>query len=300
MALKYKDQYKTVVGNTVLTLTPRSGESILVRDILINTPVSAAIVVKVSQTTIGFFRGSGNLGNHLPFPIQDVVQPTIIGLLQAKEIFRPIPVAEGETLMITGVAQASSTQAVRYDIYDAGDVLATQPNGSKNSDLDFISYGTTSGTPANGINTLNTLVNSAEFIGFPWSIRVPENRQVTIFGVLFSDVAKESGTGANKQASEFLSFTKNGEFLFDLDLQGLPYLGVLPGSDTTVVGNGKSIGGNYSDVDRREPFLFSEPLVFRPGDELKVKLETNVSLGVANLAVTDIEVGLIVRVTTQA
>ena len=60
------NQFKTVLGNTNLSLTANIGESFMVRDILIANPASAALSVQVDRFTAGFFRVSGELGSHLP------------------------------------------------------------------------------------------------------------------------------------------------------------------------------------------------------------------------------------------
>jgi len=299
MALKMEGMYETVDGTGDLSLTPRSGEAILVQDIWVDNPVSAAVKIQVSQTTVGFFRGSGVLGNHLPFPIQDEPNSSLFGFLRERGIFRPIPVAEGETLTISGVAQAGAFQCVRYDIYDAADVNSSMPNGSKNNELDYISYGTVTSALAAGVDTLDVMVNSSEFPSFPWESNVPDNRVIDWYGILASDVAKEDTSATNEQNTERLNFTLNQSVLFDLDLTGLLYHGTLPGSDVTVVGTGTSIAGNYSDTDERQPLLFQNPIRLLPGDELLCQWESEVISGSANLATTDCEVGLIFRLMKQ-
>lgn len=60
---------KQVIGNTDLELEAKSGESLLVKDILIYNPATNYLTVSIEKTTVGYFRIGGTLGNHLPFII---------------------------------------------------------------------------------------------------------------------------------------------------------------------------------------------------------------------------------------
>lgn len=48
-----------------LTLEAKSGKSLLVLDIRVVNPVANWLTVKIAQTTVGYFRCGGDLGNHL-------------------------------------------------------------------------------------------------------------------------------------------------------------------------------------------------------------------------------------------
>jgi len=72
--------------------------------------------------------------------------------------------------------------------------------------------------------------------------------------------------------------------------------GIAPSSDATDIGKGYSQIGNYSYVDRRLPFFFSEPLSFGAGEELSVVLNTYVSAGSANITVAEGEIAFIEKV----
>lgn len=67
MALKEKYMVKQVLGNTDLELEAKSGESLLIKDILIYNPLTNYITCKIEKTTVGYFRAGGTLGSHLPF-----------------------------------------------------------------------------------------------------------------------------------------------------------------------------------------------------------------------------------------
>jgi len=249
--------------------------------------------IRIAKTTVGYFRVGGMLGNHIPFPRKDKLNTSIFGKLVKKGLFRPFPVAEGETFLITGVAQAGAVQCVIYDLYEAGDVRPDEPNGSKSDEYDMINYGRCSTILVDGDNRYELNQNPAEFPDFPFGGVVPANKQIDIKGILFSDIAKESNTGANKQITQYLKFIKDRTVLFDEERNGFPYIGLLPGSDITSVGTGQSVGGNYSDVDHREELILPEVLTFSAGEELSVIVNTDVVGGAAIITPEEAEIGLI-------
>lgn len=60
---------KTVVGNTDLSLSAKSTESLRILDVRVYNPVSSYVTIKTGMATRGYFRVGGVLGNHLPFPM---------------------------------------------------------------------------------------------------------------------------------------------------------------------------------------------------------------------------------------
>jgi len=227
MALKLENQVLTVVGNTNLSLTPRSGEAIRVKDIFIYNPSTSYLTVSISQTTVGYFRVSGTLGNHAPFPIADEENSSVIGLLRALGLMDGYPVAQGETLNFSGVAQANAIQCVIYDVYDAADIQNTMPDGSNASIRNYLIYGKYSGTLATGDNTLSVASNPSQFSAFPFGVLCPDGRKCTIKAIFASDVAKDTAAGTNQQKTNYLKLTKNEEFLFDVvNLAGIPLFGI--------------------------------------------------------------------------
>ncbi len=68
MPLKQAFAVKQVRGNTDLELTADVGESFRIKDIMIYNPASSYVTLKTEKTTVGYFRVSGDLGSHLPFP----------------------------------------------------------------------------------------------------------------------------------------------------------------------------------------------------------------------------------------
>jgi len=295
MAVKEKFMVKTVEGDDDLELQARSGESILVKDVRVYNPASNYATLRVEKTTVGYFRVGGTLGNHLAFSPSDSDMKTILGYLAKKGLFGGFPVAEGETFSISGVAQSGAIQQVVYEVYDAGDITNTMENGSQAGDYLFINYGRPSSV-SDGDNLISSTQNPAEFPNFPYSQTVPSGHVISLIGILASDIGKTSGGGANTQITKYLKFVKGREVLFDEDRNGIPMIGSAPGSDGTNIGAGYSLIGNYSDVDRREPFMFPEALEFIAGEELNIYLTTDVTAGSANMSTDEAEIGLILKV----
>ncbi|MQY78064.1 MAG: hypothetical protein GH151_02545, partial [Bacteroidetes bacterium] len=62
-----KRNFKTVIGNTDLELEAKTGQGLLIKNIMIFDPTLNYITVSISKTTVGYFRVGGGLGSHLSF-----------------------------------------------------------------------------------------------------------------------------------------------------------------------------------------------------------------------------------------
>ena len=67
MALKSKRNFKTELGAGDLTLTAKTGESLLITDVRIYEPTAVYANFLIERTSVGFFRVASLLGNHLHF-----------------------------------------------------------------------------------------------------------------------------------------------------------------------------------------------------------------------------------------
>jgi hypothetical protein len=290
-------QVKTVLGATDLVLDASPGEAFLIYDVAVLNSVGNYATLSVDKAKVGYFRvRADGLGNHLHGMIQDKEKRSLLGTLIAGGLFRPIPVPQGSKFQITGVNQATSIQSVVYRKVAPGSVRLDQANGPLSKEYDIILYGQPSAAPVAGTTELDLANNPTEFTKFPFSENVPPGTIISIFGVLFSDVGKTSGTAANKQYTTYLKLGVGRVTLFDEDLNGVPFVGAAPAADGTDIGLGFSFGGNFSTIDQRYPLMFPEPLVFTEGADLDISVTTVVGLGVANFAAADVEVGLIARV----
>ena len=299
MAVKEPFMIYTVEGNEDLQLEAKTGESLLVKDIFIYNPASDYATIRIEKTTVGYFRVGGTLGNHLSFTPADSDKKTILGYLREKGIFTGFPVAEGETFIIDDVAQSGAIQCVVYEKHDAGDLTSVMENGSKSDSYLFINYGRPSSVN-DGDNIFSGSQNPAEFPEFPFGAVVPSGHNMTLYGLLFSDMGKTTDSAGNKQITKYLKFIKDREVLFDEERKGISVIGSAPTSDGTNIGTGQSVVGNYSDVDYREPFMFPEPKTFISGDELNVYITTDVLTGSANISTSEVELGMIFKVSKVA
>lgn len=295
--LRESGKVKAVRGNNNLELQAEANESYRVRDIMVDSAASAYVSIYVDKVLVGYYRTGGNLGNHLHFPLTDEENSSVFGLLVSNQIFRPIPVPKGSKLQITGAAQAGATQVVVYDEYDENDVRSTEPNGPESNDYDVINYGRSSATLVDGDNRYTVAQTPNQFPDFPFGETVPGGRDITLYGILASDVGQNDGT--NEQLTQYLKLIRNRKTLFDDDLNGLPFFGVVPAGTATNIGTGQSIIGNHSATDQRLPFIFDAPLQFHEGEDLDIVVNTSVTAGTGIIVVGDSEVAFIERVREQ-
>jgi len=301
MGIKAHDQIKWTSGATKLELEADTGEAFMVKDILVEGASGNYTTVTIDKTTVGYFRtDSGNLGNHLHFGLEDSVKKTLLGFLRDKGIFKGYPVAEGQTFIVN--PGSSMAIGILYDIYEPGDITPDMENGSEAKEYMLINYGrkASTGNLADGDNEYVYSKLPSEFPDFPFGKDVPAKTTINIFGILASDVGKTTTSGSNKQITMYLKLIKEREVLFDEDKRGLMLIGNLPTSDTTYIGKGTGIIGNYSNIDERLPLLFSEPLSFGAGEELTVVMNTSVATGSANITVAEGEVAMIEKIIRAA
>lgn len=312
MAIISKRNFKTQLGNTDLELEAKTGQGLIIKNIMIDDPLTDYITVSISKTTVGYFRVGGVLGSHLSFhvgrscptPFDEVSgsvnQTTLLEYLFKLGLFTGYPVASGEKFLITGAKQSTAKQCVEFEIWDAADVSSEMENGSKSNSYLYVNYGRTSATINVTTDVILSIANNpAEFPDFPYGKIVPANRNIELLGILASDVMPATWSPGNRTYTKFLKFMQDKEFLFDEDRQGLLYhssAGV-PHMSLDTVAEGQSVGGNYSDIDLKYPFLFDPPFIFSQGEELTIawscgKLSSGTAISLALQ-----EIGLILRMT---
>ena len=231
--------------------------------------------------------------------IPQVKFQSILSYLNTKGIFKGFPIAEGETLLITGANQVGAIQLVVYELYDAGDIKNTDENGTKADSYVFLNYGRVAAAIVTGVSTIyGTVQSPAEFPDFPYGKTVPAKTRLTLYGVLGTEIV-DYRSAADSLNSEYLKFVKGRETLFDEDKNGILFKGLTGNVDGgSILGRGISFIGNLSSVNTKEPFMFPEPLVFNEGDELNVYITTvaGAVIAVATLAAADMEIALICKV----
>jgi hypothetical protein len=298
MSLLEANKVKQVIGNTQFVLTAPANRSYRIRDIHIAGSAAEYAQFTVDKTTVAYFRvGGGTLGNHLPFQIADEENVTLYRWMLEYLGFTPIPVASGQSFAIVGVHDADSVVCVEYDEYNAGDVSASEPNGSQANRFQFINYGRYTGTLADGENRYSVQQTIRQYPAFPFGEVVSAKTNVKILGIVASDISKDV-SGTDDQKTTFLKLVRGRKVLFDDDLDGLINLGQATFATGIVnVGTGQSLVGNYDDVDRRKPFILPVPLEFKEGESLDVFMTTSSVTGADCIAAKDAEIGMIMDVT---
>ncbi|UYL65034.1 MAG: hypothetical protein OBKJMPBA_00002 [Methanophagales virus PBV304] len=317
MALLEPFMVKTSLGtgaDTAVELTAKTGESLLVKDVIINGSNDEYVLLEVEKTTVGFFRVDGHvLGSHLPVNRTNTkachfytgfradASITLISYMIKKGWMRGYPVAEGQTFRVKPFTSGKKLNDVIivYEKYDAGDIKATDFNGSEAKEYVFVNYGRVSQSIKNAKDyDVNTCVTTEEFPDFPFSENVPSKATIDILGILGSEVI-DYDNASNYVYTKFLKMFKGRTCLFDRDKQGLPfYAEAFSGiSAGTYIGRGFSVIGNYTSKDRREPFVPPALLSFKAGDEVKVFITAGGEGSTAEITAKYAEIAFIEKVT---
>jgi len=233
----------------------------------------------------------------------DQAAGTLLELLRKLGLFSGYPVAEGQSFIIEGVKDSDSIVMVQYEIHEPGDISSDMPNGSESSEYLFVNYGNAGGSiQATSENILTTPKNPAEFPDFPYGKVVPPNYEISLLGVLGSTFAPKENDGSAYSYTKYLKLVKQRETLFDEDRNGILFIARNDTSKANcdMVAEGWSPIGNYSDEDAKLPFIFPEPIVFAPGDELGVYVVLEVASTGQALAIDEHEIGLITMVRRAA
>lgn len=279
-----------------LSMTAEANESFLVRALYVE-PAAAAGYLKllVERRTVGLYRIYGFAGNHLFFR-PDLAHLNLMEFLVDRNINAAIPVASGETFTIVRAGQTTDVAAIVYDRYDAGDIKAADPNGSKSGELTFIQYLTYNAKViADGFVTLNSRLNPTEFPNFPIDAVVPAGQKIEILGIVGGAVSEGDAT-RNLGRSKYLKITKDGTVLHDDDLNGLIFEHASHTEDTTLYDATISVIGANSDSNIGRPLLFDRPIECVVGEEVNVAVYIDWTTGGADFAANQIDVGLILRV----
>jgi len=316
MALIESYMLKTGMGlsaDEVLELEAKSGESLLVKDVIVYGTDDSYVLLEIDKTTVGFFRVTLSRGGSHLYTCQALVanspyygclsplpSGTLISYMIRKGWMRGYPVAEGQKFRVKPYTSGKKlgTVIVVYEKYDAGDIKATDLNGSEASEYVFVSYGRpSSALKAAGDYIVDNPITTKEFPNFPFGEAVPSKTTIEILGILGSEAI--SYTDASTYTyTKFLKLFKGRTCLFDRDKQGLIFYhpvfdGITAG---THIARGISVVGNFSSKDRRFPFVPPTPLVFTSGDEVNVYITAGQATNEGSLATDLVEIGFIERV----
>ncbi|MBA7472734.1 hypothetical protein ES707_08066 [subsurface metagenome] len=254
---------------------------------------------RVGATPAGEISGNYRVHEAVQLVTGETIE-TLLQYLAKRGDWKGFPVAEGETLKITGVARTFAKQVLVYEIHEAGDMAANMENGSKAPTYMFLNYGNCGASiNINGDSLYTTSVSPAEFPSFPFGAVVPAKHQIEILGICASPFAPKENDDTDYIYTQFMKLIRDREVLFDEDRQGIIFenrqLDLTGRTDS--VGGGFSLIGNKSEYDQKDPFMFDPPLVFMPGDELGIYLTTVVEGDGQNIDVDEHEICIIERVT---
>jgi len=316
MALIEPFMVKTQIGlgaDEAVEVTAKTGESLLIKDVIILNSDDEYVLLEIDKTTVGFFRVDGHVlqthlgtssavtGNENAFRgfVADG-SITLISYMIRKGWMQGYPVAEGQTFRVKPYTSGKKLNnvAIIYEKYDAGDIKATDENGSEAKTYVFVNYGRPSeNLTASKDYEINTCVTTEEFPDFPFGASVPSKTTIEVLGILGTECIRYADAN-NYVQTRFLKIFRGRTCLFDNDKQGLPFYHYLFSGITsgTHRGKGFSVIGNYTTLDRREPFIPPKPLVFSAGEEVKVFVNAYAK-GSETLDKTNVEIGFIEKVT---
>lgn len=260
-------------------LEAKAGESLRIKRIeCIPSTNDTYLTVRVDRVTTAYYRVKGKSGNHLSTNRVDYLKRNIMAFLDNVGINVSIPVAEGQTLNVSRYAEAGNVMIV-YDRFTAGDVLATDANGSESNSITFLQYASIGTTPtASGDHTLDTAITPSEFPDFPCGKVVEARHTVEMLGVAGCPF-NNAEAGPAGWATTFLKFIKDREVLFDTDRNGIPFDAAdaaatadTYGGNFSLIGPGTEILVDTNIIMPGDPLIFDPALRFEAGSELAVKL----------------------------
>jgi len=286
-------------------LEAKTGESLRVKRIeCIPSTNDTYLTITVDLTTVAYYRIKGKSGNHLSTILTAYLKRNIMEFLTNAGINVTIPIAEGQTLSVSRYAEAGNVMII-YDRYTAGDVKASDPNGSESNVYTFLQYAKVGTVPtASGDALINTALTPSMFPDFPCGKVVPARHTIDLLGV-FGCPFVDAASAGNNFATTFLKMIRDREVLFDQDRNGIPFDGqnaaadaIVYGSNFSLIGSGTEILLNTNAIANGDPLMFEPALKFEAGQELNAFL-TIVKTGTHTYTDGVDDQGFILRVRRQ-
>jgi len=275
--LQQANMVKRITASGGGDLEAKAGESLRIKRIeCIPSTNDTYLTIRVDRVTTAYYRVKGKSGNHLGTNRVDYLKRNIMQFLERAGINVTIPVAEGQTLNVSRYAEAGNVMIV-YDRYSAGDVLASDPNGSESNSITYLQYASIGTTPtATDDWKVDTAITPSEFPDFPCGKVVEARHTVEMLGVAGCPF-NNAETGPAGAASTFMKFVKDREVLFDSDRNGIPF----NAADATatadsysgafsLIGPGTEILVDTNVIMAGDPLMFEPALRFEAGSELSV------------------------------
>ncbi len=282
-------------GSSEYQITPNFNEGIVIKEIYVPESVNDWLLLYIGKTLVGFYSlGGCVLGNNLFVNAESRTEQNLYNYLVHAGIFRPYLVAEGETITFRTANGSQFEILVIYETLDAADIDPAHPGGSKSEEYDFIHYIKPSNVDVEA--TLDMSITPSEFPAFPANASVPAGKQIVVYGVIGIPTfgQDDAANPAHKTRTKAIKFIYNRKVLFDEQKIGLTFEGVSTGSATKVYSAYLTPVSACSHIDKREPFLFPQPLIFDEGETLEVKIVLEQLAGsTIQLTPDDLVIGLI-------
>jgi len=275
-------QHENVAASGNLELEADTGESILVKGVDAYAPDDGSnfCEFKIGRMSVGWFYTKKAYANHLEQFEAAMNVGNILTQMIDKGIMTGYPVAEGETFLIDNKDAAARYRAVYYETYDAGDIVAEMPNGSKSKEYSFVNYGTnTSAMVANSYGEADQSLNPTEYPAFPFGADVPAKTEIDIHAILVLNFDPTGATPTTRDEVRSLRLTKDREVLWDKTRVG----------QYCTQGMSRLCWGCTRQAPVVKVQWLPEPMHFLPGEELKVEM----SCGGVLIAATELEIGFI-------
>lgn len=281
MALKeaYMIKENMTAATASLSIEAKVGESLKIKQLLVGALASGGFCeCLIDRLSVGFWYIGGISENHLEQCGVTDVLPNLFERLQQLNIFDGYPIAEGETFEIKpAVAGATIVGAIIYEIYDAEDMKAEMPGGSKSDEYMFINYGTnTAAITAETYGAIDKSRNPGEYPSFPFGDIVPAGQEIDVHGILLKTWGGYKDNTA--ETMRYLKLIRDRKVLFNEDRRGIY---VTQGMGPLTWG---SIRQTNCDIK-----LFPSPLKFGPGDELNISLSCAVEISLEDVLMATVQ-----------
>jgi hypothetical protein len=305
MGLKRANEIKIVENTNILEFKPDENESVKIKRIEVKGATSGDYAqIYIGRAIVGYFAVNCQGYNHLAPVIAGENQENLMVSLQKKGIDLTYPVADGETFSVKLNNNAEFIKIV-YDVYDAGDIHADMPNGSKAKELTYIAYLTNANEITSGdYYTLDKIINPVEFENFPVE-PVASKAKIDVLGMMGIPVAASVGDGTNTLGTSYTTRVRifyQRKVLFDPDRLGHLFLG---NKNYTETGTTKTYDHTeyaseipFVEQYNKKLFMFDPVLSFGPGEEVNFQIGVNVDPDVS-IDAEKLMLALIMKITYE-
>jgi len=266
-------RYKRITASGGGTLQAPAYESYRVRDVFsVASSNDTYLTMDVGGRQVLKLRNAGKSGSHCQYPADKVGQLyeaggiTLMAYLAARGFDMSIPVPAGYTLTVSRYAETGDVTLV-YDVYDAGDVKADEPNGPDCLINRYVHYMTNASAITASPATFDTSYIWTGGEAWPvGGVAVPDKVTITVRALIGSGVARGNNT-ANKGYTAYLQLWYNGDVIGDAqDQNGIPLGGIAATTaDADTYGGQACVIGPLTGAQPKPPLILEPPLVFPAG-----------------------------------